>query len=84
MKFAFPCIFPYTYFNANQEVVEMRLFLPRPVEQVLLRLNRKGYEAYAVGGCVRDQLIGAIPKDWDVATSALPQETDVYKRQLPI
>ena len=53
----------------------MRLFLPRPVEQVLLRLNRKGYEAYAVGGCVRDQLLGAIPKDWDVATSALPQET---------
>jgi tRNA nucleotidyltransferase (CCA-adding enzyme) len=37
-------------------------------------LNNAGYEAYLVGGCVRDSLLGASPKDWDVATSATPDE----------
>ncbi len=42
--------------------------------KVVARLRRKGYVAYLVGGCVRDLLVGARPKDYDVATSAHPEE----------
>ena len=43
--------------------------------QVLQRLTEAGYEAYLVGGCVRDLLRGAEPHDWDICTSALPEQT---------
>ena len=43
--------------------------------QVLQRLNAAGYEAYFVGGCVRDMLRGSVPHDFDVASSALPEQT---------
>lgn len=42
--------------------------------KVVRRLQRHGYEAYLVGGCVRDLLLGCTPKDFDVATSATPNE----------
>jgi poly(A) polymerase len=44
------------------------------VQKVVRRLVRAGYEAYLVGGCVRDLLLGMRPKDFDVATSARPEE----------
>ncbi|MFO0552164.1 MAG: polynucleotide adenylyltransferase PcnB [Polyangiaceae bacterium] len=44
------------------------------VQKVVRRLVRHGYEAYLVGGCVRDLLLGRIPKDFDVATSARPEQ----------
>lgn len=43
--------------------------------EIIARLNAGGYEAYAVGGCVRDRLLGKIPDDYDVATSATPEQT---------
>lgn len=46
--------------------------LPDKVKHIIDILNRNGYEAYAVGGCVRDSLLGRIPEDWDITTSALP------------
>ena len=49
--------------------------IPREVCAVLQTLERAGHEAYAVGGCVRDILMGKAPHDWDVTTSAPPQET---------
>ena len=48
--------------------------LPASVKYILDELNRRGHEAYAVGGCVRDALLGREPEDWDVTTSAEPQE----------
>lgn len=48
--------------------------LPEYAQIVLERLERYGYEAYVVGGCVRDSLMGRTPKDWDVCTNALPEE----------
>ncbi len=48
--------------------------LDRDAKRVVLRLQRHGYEAYFVGGCVRDLMIGRVPKDFDVATNATPQE----------
>lgn len=49
--------------------------LPQSVQFILERLHRQGYEAYVVGGCVRDGLNGEAPHDWDVCTSALPEQT---------
>ncbi len=52
----------------------MQISLPVPVEYVLHTLRRGGYEAYIVGGCVRDALLGFPPADWDVTTSAPPED----------
>ena len=48
--------------------------IPEAVRSVIGALQNTGYEAYAVGGCVRDLLIGRKPKDWDVTTNARPEE----------
>jgi len=47
---------------------------------VALRLNDKGYEAYVVGGAIRDLLLGKTPKDFDVATSATPEQVHALFR----
>jgi len=49
--------------------------LPPQVYSALSRLTSAGFEAYAVGGCIRDLLMGRTPGDFDVTTSALPEET---------
>ena len=48
--------------------------IPQPVIEVLQKLEAAGFEAFVVGGCVRDILVDRIPKDWDVATNAKPEE----------
>lgn len=48
---------------------------PAQVSAILERLEQAGFAAYAVGGCVRDTLLGRVPQDWDVATSARPEQT---------
>lgn len=48
---------------------------PKPVEKALSMLCQANQEAYAVGGCVRDCLLGKTPSDWDITTSATPEET---------
>lgn len=48
--------------------------IPKDVGYILSSLKKAGYEAYAVGGCVRDCLLGKEPKDWDITTSALPEQ----------
>lgn len=50
---------------------------------ILDRLHRAGYEAYAVGGCVRDSILGRVPGDWDITTNALPEDTKkLFKRTI--
>lgn len=49
--------------------------LPLDVKTVIQKLNQSGFSAYAVGGCVRDSLLGIEPLDWDICTSSLPEET---------
>lgn len=49
--------------------------IPKPVKELLAALAAGGHEAYAVGGCVRDSILGRVPEDWDICTSALPEET---------
>lgn len=48
--------------------------LPKEVDFIIARLKSSGYDAYVVGGCVRDMLMGILPKDWDITTQALPQD----------
>ena len=58
----------------RQDAAELVIPLPEEVWQVLQALEAKGHEAYVVGGCVRDSLLGLAPGDWDICTSALPEE----------
>lgn len=58
----------------------MQISIPENIISVMRLLEESGFEAYAVGGCVRDSLLGRRPYDWDVCTSALPEETlEVFK-----
>ena len=50
--------------------------IPDGARRILQTLNSVGHEAYLVGGCVRDLLRGVEPHDWDICTSALPEETE--------
>mgnify|MGYP000705404823 FL=1 len=52
----------------------MTINIPQKAEQILHILNEAGYEAYVVGGCVRDSILDRVPGDWDITTSALPEQ----------
>ena len=58
--------------------------LSAPVRAVLDRLQDAGFEAYAVGGCVRDCLLGLTPHDWDVTTAATPEQTVAVFDGVPV
>ena len=51
----------------------MKIETPGNVELIMNSLSQSGFESYIVGGCVRDSLIGLIPKDYDICTNALPE-----------
>lgn len=66
------------YFKKN-----IQIKLPETVGTILKTLRDAGFEAYAVGGCVRDSILGVTPKDWDITTSAIPLETKaLFKRTI--
>ena len=52
----------------------MKIQIPAAAQEIVEKLCEHGYEAYLVGGCVRDMLLGREPGDWDITTSASPQE----------
>ncbi|MBE6566727.1 MAG: HDIG domain-containing protein [Ruminococcaceae bacterium] len=54
--------------------MELDIILPTSVSHALSVLEACGYEAYIVGGCVRDSLLGRTPNDWDITTNATPDE----------
>lgn len=57
--------------------------VPYGARRVLELLHEAGYEAYVVGGCVRDSLLGRTPEDWDITTSALPaQVKEIFHRTI--
>ncbi len=55
-------------------VCRMQIQLPEKAQYIIDTIEKAGYEAYAVGGCVRDSLLGKVPQDWDITTSATPQQ----------
>ena len=52
------------------------MYLPATIQNCIQKLERAGYGAYAVGGCVRDACLGLPPQDYDLCTAALPEETE--------
>lgn len=52
----------------------MTIKMPKDVSWIIDTLESAGYEAYAVGGCVRDKVLGRTPEDWDITTSAKPED----------
>ena len=52
----------------------MEIKMPYEAEWIIKKIRERGFEAFAVGGCVRDTLLGRIPGDWDITTSARPEE----------
>ncbi len=65
-------------FSSDAKIIEDTIIFPAAIDpdavKIVKRLTRYRHEAYIVGGCVRDLLLGAIPKDFDVSTSARPRQ----------
>ena len=61
----------------------MLMDIPKDVELIINELEAAGYEAYAVGGCVRDSILHRVPGDWDITTSAKPEQVkSVFNRTI--
>ncbi len=58
-------------YNGNKE---FKIDIPKSVKLIIDILEKNGYEAFAVGGCVRDTILDRKPQDWDITTSALPNQ----------
>ena len=59
----------------------MEIKIPSHVAEIIKRLEREGFEAFAVGGCVRDTVLGREPDDWDITTSAKPEQVkSIFRR----
>ena len=60
-----------------------KILLPEKVNRIINTIMAAGFEAYAVGGCVRDSILGRTPDDWDITTSAKPQDIKkLFKRTI--
>lgn len=59
----------------------MNISVPKEAESIIEKLQHLGFEAFVVGGCVRDSLLGITPKDWDITTNALPED---IKKAFPV
>lgn len=61
----------------------MRISIPEDVQFILKRLDQAGYESYIVGGCTRDSILGRLPQDWDITTSAMPEQVkELFSRTI--
>ena len=61
----------------------MIISLPEDVNCIIEELEKRGHEAYAVGGCVRDVYMGRTPHDWDITTSAEPDEIkEIFRKTI--
>lgn len=65
------------------KVMYTKIEMPENVSRIIKILNDAGHEAYAVGGCVRDTLLGRVPEDWDITTSAKPEQVkSLFRRTI--
>lgn len=61
----------------------MRIDLPEKAKYIIKTITDAGYEAYVVGGCVRDSILGRTPEDWDITTSAKPEQVkELFQRTI--
>lgn len=71
-----------TNFDSNEPNIDIHIDncedftmeMPAPVREIINTIESHGFEAFAVGGCVRDSLLERAPDDWDITTSALPEQ----------
>ena len=68
----------------RMEIRQREVSFPRPVLFLMERLAAGGHEGWAVGGCVRDSLLGRVPHDWDLCTDALPDQMRECFAGLPV
>lgn len=62
----------------------MNITIPKDVKFIINRFSNNNHKAFMVGGCVRDSLLGKVPKDYDITTSALPEETlSLFDKTIP-
>uniref|UniRef100_UPI0040566CBD CCA tRNA nucleotidyltransferase n=1 Tax=Acetatifactor sp. TaxID=1872090 RepID=UPI0040566CBD len=59
----------------------MKIQLPEKAKFIIDTITAAGYEAYIVGGCVRDAILGRTPEDWDITTSATPEQVKALFRR---
>jgi poly(A) polymerase len=75
---------PYREYSASEHIIRIKE-IPLYVVKIIERLESSGYEAYLVGGCLRDIMAGLKPKDFDVATNARPADVlKVFPRSIAI
>ena len=60
---------------------DYKINLPKEVQDIITTIEEHGCEAYAVGGCVRDSILGRNPDDWDITTSAVPGDVKTFFRK---
>ena len=61
----------------------MIIQMPEKVNYIIQTIEAAGFEAYAVGGCVRDSILGRVPDDWDITTSAKPEQVkELFRRTI--
>ena len=61
----------------------LKIEIPQDVNLIIDELSKAGFEAYAVGGCVRDSILGREPNDWDITTSAKPEDIKkIFRRTI--
>lgn len=69
--------------NNYNGIKKFKINIPKPVRMIIGLLEQNGYEAFAVGGCVRDTILGRTPQDWDITTSALPHQVkEIFHRTI--
>ena len=61
----------------------MKITMPSKAAYIISKLQSRGYDAYIVGGCVRDSLLGNEPADWDITTSAKPEQVKALFPRTP-
>lgn len=71
-------------FDQNEEMKNhIKINMPENARKILSVIHSAGFEAYVVGGCVRDSILGRAPEDWDITTSAKPQQIKaLFKRTI--
>lgn len=67
-------VFLEKYKQPRRGMKDMKITLPSKVNQIIHTIRSANFDAYAVGGCIRDSVLGRMPNDWDITTSAKPEE----------
>ena len=66
-----------------REANRVQIIIPKKAEYIIKTIMAAGFEAYVVGGCVRDSILGREPEDWDITTSATPMQVkELFRRTI--